>query len=143
MPKPQSYESHMKWDVLHHMIITPLLLLSVLATIFFWISFGWRFGVLWLFVSLMMLLISSKSRVYSLSLQDRLIGIEERLRLTALLPASEHAAISRLTRRQLIALRFAADEELPALAHRTLNESLDPKQIKRAIQNWRPDHHRV
>ena len=143
MSKPQTYESHAKIDTLHHLIITPLLLLSLLATIFLWVGYGWRFGIIWLFLSLLLVLISSKSRIYSLSLQDRVISLEERLRLTALLPSSEHAAIGRLTPRQLIALRFAADEELPALAHRTLNEGLDPKQIKRAIQNWRPDHHRV
>jgi hypothetical protein len=146
MATPQSYKSHAKLDPLHHLIITPLLLLN----------FGFSFPLFgrhhqqhphialwWIVLSFTLLLMSVKSRIYSLRLQDRLIRLEERLRLTALLPSAEHSAIASLTSRQLIALRFASDDELPTLARRTLAENLQPKQIKQAIVTWRSDHHRV
>jgi hypothetical protein len=81
-----------------------------------------------------------KARVYGLADQDRIIRLEERLRIAALVPGAE---VQRLSTRQLIALRFASDTELPALVRRTLAEGLDPKSIKQSIVVWRPDYHRI
>lgn len=80
------------------------------------------------------------ARRFALKAQDRAIRAEESLRyyvLTGKLPDP------RLHPKQLIALRFASDEELPALAERSLAEHLSPDSIKRAIRNWRADHYRV
>jgi len=82
-------------------------------------------------------------RAYPLKVQDRVIRLEERLRLQALAPAEWHAQIYRLTEDQLIGLRFASDDEVVALAKQALEENLTRKQIKERIKNWRPDNWRV
>ena len=76
--------------------------------------------------------------------QDRVIRVEERQRLSELMPADQRARIAELTPRQLVSLRFASNEEAPALAQRTLaGEFKSGEDIKKAIKNWRPDFHRV
>jgi len=84
-----------------------------------------------------------KLRTYALKVQDRVIRLEERLRLQALAPAEWHAQIYRLTEDQLIGLRFAADDEVVELAKQALEGSLSRKQIKERIKNWRADNWRV
>jgi hypothetical protein len=75
--------------------------------------------------------------------QDRVIRLEERLRLQSLAPAEWHPQIHRLTEDQLIGLRFAADDEVVELAKLALEQSLNRKQIKERIRNWRADTWRV
>lgn len=84
------------------------------------------------------------SRVMPLRAQDRVIRLEERLRLERILPTNLRGRIDELTPEQLIGLRFAADEEIPELTNRALGGELKTRtDVKRAIQNWRADHFRV
>jgi hypothetical protein len=85
----------------------------------------------------------SKLRTYPLKVQDRIIRLEERLRLQALAPEEWHAQIYRLTEDQLVGLRFASDEEVVELAKQALEQNLNRKQIKERIKDWRPDDWRV
>lgn len=80
------------------------------------------------------------ARLFALRAQDRAIRAEENFR-HYLLTGKPYDKNLRLG--QIIALRFASDEEMPALAKRAVEEKLSQKQIKQAIQNWRADHHRV
>ena len=84
------------------------------------------------------------ARVMAVTVQNRLIRLEMRLRLREVLPAPLAARIKELTVRQLIALRFAGDAELAALVERTLKgEFARPRDIKRAITDWQPDYLRA
>jgi hypothetical protein len=82
-------------------------------------------------------------RTYSLKVQDRIIRLEERLRLSTLVPAELRPRIDDLSTKQLIALRFCSDAELPALMKRALEQNLLPKDIKRSIVGWRADESRI
>jgi hypothetical protein len=82
-------------------------------------------------------------RLYPLRAQDRIIRLEERLRLEAVLSAEFVPRIRELTEAQLIALRFASDRELPALVEKTLTAKMPARDIKKAIVTWRADTFRV
>ncbi len=146
MPAPQNFKNHTRFDPPWHFFILPMLLLNfifaITATVRHWPDhhhlYPW-----WIVMSLVLFLAVGKARSHSLRVQDRLIRLEERLRLAALLPAAQLARSHALTESQLIGLRFASDAELPALVERTLVENLTQKQIKEAINNWRPDYFRV
>jgi hypothetical protein len=84
-----------------------------------------------------------KIRQYPVKVQDRVIRLEERIRLQALAPAEWHSQIFRLSEDQLIGLRFAADDEVVELAKQALEHNLTRKQIKERIQSWRADYWRV
>jgi hypothetical protein len=83
------------------------------------------------------------ARTYALKVQDRVIRLEEQLRLSHLMDEEYDRTIHALSEAQLVALRFASDDELPSLARRAAAEHLDGKAIKAAIRNWRPDYWRV
>ncbi len=84
-----------------------------------------------------------KLRTYPLKVQDRVIRLEERMRLQALAPTEWHSQIYNLTEDQLIGLRFAADDEVVSLAKQALEHNLTRKQIKERIKSWRADNWRI
>jgi hypothetical protein len=96
-----------------------------------------------LVLSLALIIVFLKIREYPIKVQDRVIRLEERIRLQALAPSEWHTQIYRISEAQLIGLRFAADDEVVALAKQALEENLSRKQIKERIKNWRADDWRV
>ena len=100
-------------------------------------------GAWLLLVSAALLVHAGRMRSYATHLQDRVIRLEERLRLATILPEPLRSRISDLTDSQIIGLRFASDAELPALTQRALDEKLSRSDIKKAVTDWRPDYSRV
>jgi hypothetical protein len=147
---PQTYANHTRFDPLFHFFLLPVFALGLILSL---IHFFYHlresdmrdnihsFLLIVLAVALITLVL--KVRLYSLKLQDRIIRLEERLRLTQLLSEPLRSRIPELTEGQLCGLRFASDAEVPKLVERALNEKLTRKYIKKAIQNWRPDYWRV
>jgi len=148
--KPQTFANHTRLDPWFHFFLLPvfglLLILSIIHFIAHITEGGLRdqfHAVLLIVLALAFLVAVFKIRLYSLKVQDRVIRLEERLRLASLLPEPLRSRIPELTEGQLVALRFASDAELPKLAERALSEKLSPADIKKAIQTWRPDYWRV
>src|SRR5450432_2329972 len=139
----QNLANHSRFDPFFHFFLLPVIVALWIHNVVLLVRHpGWEH--LWGLLLVTALAVTAvKTRVYAVKVQDRVIRLEERLRLAALLPEPLRSQIPELTERQLIALRFASDAEVAALVERTLNENLDPKAIKNSIQNWRPDHWRV
>jgi hypothetical protein len=141
----QSFESHAKWVPPFHFFVLPVLLINFGFSIYWcvktWFTVdGVRSALVAaaLFVGMVMV------RVMAMKVQDRLIRLEERLRFERVLPADLHPRIGEFTIEQMVALRFASNAELPALARKVLEEKLnDRKAIKRIIKTWRPDFARA
>jgi hypothetical protein len=141
--KQQNYSNHARFDPAFHFFLAPVLLITLIATVVHLVMYPFFWSVWLVVLSVALLLIAFKTRSYALKAQDRVIRLEERMRLSSLLPEPLRPRIWELQERQLIALRFAPDAEAPELVNRTLRENLTPKQIKQAIQNWRADHFRI
>ena len=146
MSAPQNFKNHGRTDRPIHFFVFPIFILNFFFSIYLTIHHWPEHRALhlwWIVVSAALVVLAFKSRIYALTLQDRVIRLEERLRLAALLSSPDLAHTHELTVKQLVALRFASDAELPALVHKTLTQNLEPKAIKQSITNWRADNHRV
>jgi hypothetical protein len=139
----QSFANHTRLDPPFHFFLLPLGLVAIILSVIRIIHRPTLASTLLLILSIGFVMIAAKTRGYSLRVQDRVIRLEERLRLAMLMPEAGRARIGELTESQLIALRFASDDELPGLAMRALNEGLTSKQIKKSIESWRGDYFRV
>jgi hypothetical protein len=143
MPQTQNYSNHVRFDPLFHGFLGPVALAATIVMIYRAVvgpSFDSIFHVV---IALWAVIAAFKIRLYALKVQDRVIRLEERLRLQQVLSADMRSRIGELTEGQLIGLRFASDAELPGLAQKTLAEKLDGKQIKQAVKDWRADLFRV
>ena len=135
---PQSYASHA-----HHPVPTYVAagftLIALVCLIGAWLL-GWptlAAGAVSLACAVVMLV--SMSRIYIARLQDRIIRLEMQVRCTGLLPPEQTVLLDQLDTKQIVALRFASDQELGMLLQRAASEQLAPDAIKQAIQHWRAD----
>jgi Family of unknown function (DUF6526) len=140
---PQTLANHVRIDPPFHYFVLPVFAITWIISIVFLVRHP---GLLhfWIVIFNTALIVAAiRFRQYALKVQDRVIRLEERLRLATLLPDSLRPQIAKLSEGQLIGLRFAADEEVPALVERTLAANLPCAEIKKVIQHWRPDYWRV
>jgi hypothetical protein len=141
---PQTYANHARFHPPFHFFLAPgsivLLVLTIINVIYHFRRLdAWILVLMGVLFFLAVFLLRSNP----LRAQDRVIRLEERLRLQTLLSAELVARINDLTESQLIALRFASDNELPGLAAKALAEKMQSKDIKKAIVTWRADNFRV
>ncbi len=140
----QTFANHTRIVPAWHLVAAPILVFN----------FGWAIHnvikaqdtgtVVALLLSIALLIMWAFSRVFVLTVQDRLIRLEMRLRMASVLPAEMRSRIPEFTVGQLVSLRFAGDDELPALARKVLDEKIvQRKAIKKLIKNWQPDEVRA
>ena len=138
---PQSFKKHGRLDPPFHMILLTTLVVNLVVSL----DFAYELRKLgldhWLVYAEWLVILCI--RTYPIKLQDRIIRLEERIRLQALAPTEWHTQIYKLSEDQLIGLRFAADDEVVELAKQALEHNLNRKQIKERIKEWRPDNWRV
>lgn len=138
--KAQNFDNHVRVVPAYHLFVFGVFLVN-----FIWrlvqlkngITFGSIMNVL---MGAAFVIVFFYARIFALTVQDRVIRLEMRLRMERLLPPDLRARIPEFTVPQLVSLRFAGDEELPLLARQVLDEKLhDRKSIKRRVKNWQPD----
>ena len=138
--KVQNFENHTRFVSAFHGFIFPVLAINLI-----WSLVQLRNGIG--FASVLSVLVAAAlaglalfARLFAMTVQDRVIRLEMRMRMARILPADLQPRIGEFTVTQLVALRFAGDDELPALARQVLQEKLDDRKvIKRRIKNWQAD----
>jgi len=149
----QNFSNHAKFVPMFHFFLLPALLLNLIWAVrwFFPLQVNTMFGfqvfmghLVNLMVAIALIVMAFLARTFALGVQDRVIRLEERIRYERLLPEDLKPRIGEFTINQLVALRFACDAELPALARKVLDAKIsERKAIKQMVQNWRPDYQRV
>jgi len=141
----QNLKNHTRFVPSYHFFALPVfginLVWSLYRLRYLGISFAGIFGVI---LAAAFVVVALRSRLFALAVQDRLIRLEERLRYDRMLPEELRWRADELTVNQFVALRFASDDELPALMKKVLDEKITQrKAIKQQIKNWRPDYLRA
>ncbi len=142
-PSSQSFSNHTRFDPLFHFFLLPIALASVIVAIVHAYKVPTGLNGWLIVVAIAAFVAIGKTRGYALKVQDRVIRLEERIRLASVLQEPLRSRIGELTDTQLIGLRFASDAELPALVQRAIAEQLSRKDIKKSVANWRADTARV
>ena len=140
---PQSLKNHAKFDPTFHFFLVFVLTINFAIAVVQVVHHRSLPSAWFLALSIVAFVALFKLRLYPLKVQDRVIRLEERLRLQSLTPIEWHTQIYRLTEDQLIGLRFASDDEVVELAKHALEHNLNRKQIKERIRNWRADDWRI
>lgn len=141
----QSYKNHIRYYPPHHFVYYPLIMAFLAFSMYF--SFTTEDKLIWTFISgifiILFCLAFMLRQHYALTLQNRIVRLELRYRYFSITGKRLEDFEHQLNDDQLFALRFAPDEELPALVQRTLNENLSGTAIKKAIVHWKGDYDRV
>ena len=140
----QTFENHARILPAYHYVAFPLFALNFFYTLYQAVmNFSWA-NLMGFSLAVALVLLFFIARVMALTVQDRVIRLEERLRMRALLPADLQPRIDDFTVKQLVALRFAGDAELPGLARKVLDGNIqDQKVIKKMVTAWKADHQRA
>ena len=143
--KPQNLQNHVRLVPPFHMFVLPVLLLNAGWSIYHVVKAGISFeSVLGVLMAFAFLTLALFARVFALTVQDRVIRLEMRMRLAEVLPAELRPRIPEFTVTQLVSLRFACDAELPALARKVLADKLENrKAIKQLVKDWQGDNLRA
>lgn len=140
----QSYANHKRVFPLYHLFALPVLLAHVVVTFVGAVREPSAWTVWMVVVALGLAAAAVASRASTLIVQNRLIGLEMRLRLAAVLPVELCQRIPDLDIKQLVGLRYAGDAELAGLVERCLRGELATADaVKRAVRQWRPDYVRA
>lgn len=140
---PQTYANHTKWVPMFHYVTMPLVLINLVLSIYQVTQTFTLESINVLGVAVAIFVIALFSRLNALKAQDRVIRLEERLRMQTLFPDDLKPRINDITTAQIVALRFASDNELPELTRKVLDNNADQKTIKESVNTWRPDYQRV
>jgi len=141
----QNFSNHVRWVPGFHFFVMPVMALNFGWSIYLWKVAGFSLDA---FINVLtaaaLIMLMLYARLFALKVQDRVIRLEERMRLEKLLPADLKPRIEEFTSGQLVAMRFASDAELPALARKVLAENIrGGKAIKQMVQTWRADYLRA
>ena len=141
----QNYKNHTRLNSAHHFVLTPLTVLFFVWSIVFAFdtTVDLKLRLIAIIAATALLLASFIARSYGIKNQDRIIRLEMRQRYFEMTGTSFSAKEKQLKLSQIIALRFAGDEELLPLMERAIAEKLSSKEIKLAITDWQADYHRV
>ncbi len=139
----QGRSNHRRFVPLYHFLALPILLVNLVwVAVDVFQAFSVR-GVFEVAVAFSLLAVGLFARTFALAAQDRVIRLEERLRMREVLPEEMHQDIAKFSTGQLVGLRFASDGELPDIARSTLDGDMSGEDAKKLIKKWRPDHQRV
>jgi hypothetical protein len=143
--KEQNYANHNRVVPAFHLVALPILLLNLGDQIYRLIRLGISFdNIVAILLAVALILVALYARMFALTVQDRVIRLEMRLRLEGVLPPELKPLISKLSVDQLVALRFASDAELPTLCRRVIDEKLTKRAaIKELIKTWKADYLRA
>lgn len=143
--KIQSFKNHIRYYPPHHFVYYPIIIAFLVFSIYF--VFTTKDKLIWTFISILFIMLFALAFMlrqhYALTLQNRIVRLELRYRYFSLTQKRLEDFEHQLNDEQLFALRFASDDELPALIERTLNENLSGITIKKAIIHWKGDFNRV
>lgn len=140
----QNFANHRRWFPMYHFFAAPVIYGYALYAAWVAIAVPGLTETVHAVWAAAVAVLCLSARAMALRVQNRLIRLEMRLRLKELLPAALNDRARTLTIRQLVALRFAGDAELPGLVERTLKgDFARPVDIKRAITDWQADYMRV